>query len=59
MTKHKTILFYTLAAIIIAATIYPQSPKRSDVPDKYKWNLADMYQLWLIGRVILKKLRAA
>jgi len=43
MTKHKTILFYILAAIIIATTIYPQSPKRSDVPDKYKWNLADMY----------------
>ena len=21
----------------------PQSPKRSDVPDKYKWNLADIY----------------
>ena len=22
---------------------FPQSPKRSDVPDKYKWNLADIY----------------
>ena len=43
MTKHKTILFYILAALTIATTIFPQSPKRSDVPDKYKWNLADIY----------------
>ena len=27
----------------LQSTIFPQSPKRSDVPDKYKWNLADIY----------------
>jgi len=43
MTKHKTILFCTLVVVTITTTIFPQSPKRSDVPDKYKWNLVDMY----------------
>ncbi|HEX9253856.1 MAG TPA: M3 family oligoendopeptidase, partial [Ignavibacteriaceae bacterium] len=43
MTKRKFILFYTLAALSIAITIFPQSPKRSDVPDILKWNLSDIY----------------
>ena len=43
MTKQKLILFYTLVALTIVTTIFPQAPKRSDVPDKHKWNLADMY----------------
>lgn len=43
MTKQKLILFYTLVALTIATTIFPQAPKRSDVPDKHKWNLVDMY----------------
>ena len=43
MTKHKFILFNVLAVLSIAITIFPQSPKRLDIPDKYKWNLADMY----------------
>jgi len=44
MSKHKLFLFYTLAVLTLVTSIFPQSPKRSDVPDKYKWNLADIYK---------------
>lgn len=40
----KIISFYTLAVLTLVTSIFPQSPKRSDVPDKYKWNLADIYK---------------
>lgn len=43
MTKLKIILFYTLAVLTIVPAVFPQSPKRSGVPDKYKWNLSDIY----------------
>jgi oligoendopeptidase F len=43
MNKHKLILFYIIAALTIVTTVFPQSPSRSEVPDKYKWNLSDMY----------------
>jgi oligoendopeptidase F len=43
MSKQKLFLFYTLAVLTLVTSIFPQSPKRSDVPDKYKWNLADIY----------------
>ncbi len=44
MSKQKLFLFYTLIFVIITADIYPQSPQRKDVPDKFKWNLSDMYK---------------
>lgn len=44
MTKHKQILFYVLVTFAIATATFPQAPERKDVPDKYKWNLADMYK---------------
>lgn len=44
MSKQKLFLFYTLAVLTLVTSIFPQSPKRSDVPDKYKWNLADIYK---------------
>lgn len=44
MSKQKLFLFYTLIFVIITAAIYPQSPQRKDVPDKFKWNLSDMYK---------------
>lgn len=43
MSKQKLFLFYTLVVLTLVTSIFPQSPKRSDVPDKYKWNLSDMY----------------
>jgi oligoendopeptidase F len=43
MSKQKLFLFYTLAVLTLVTSIFPQSPKRSDVPDKYKWNLTDIY----------------
>ncbi len=43
MTKQKLILFYVLFTFSIFTSVFPQSPNRTDVPDKYKWNLADMY----------------
>ena len=48
-----------LAATIIATTIYPQSPKRSDVPDKYKWNLSDMYPNITDWRADIKKIETS
>ncbi len=44
MSKQKFFLFYTLILFIFTGSIYSQSPQRKDVPDKYKWNLSDMYK---------------
>ncbi len=43
MPKQKLVLFYTFVILTIVTSVFPQSPKRSDVPDKHKWNLADVY----------------
>ncbi len=43
MSKQKLVLFYILVVLLLVTSIFPQSPKRSDVPDRYKWNLSDMY----------------
>lgn len=43
MSKQKLFLFYTLVVLLLFTSIFPQSPKRSDIPDRYKWNLSDMY----------------
>ncbi|MBE0539142.1 MAG: oligoendopeptidase F [Ignavibacterium sp.] len=43
MSKQKLVLFCTLVVLTIVTSVFPQSPKRSEVPDKYKWNLSDMY----------------
>lgn len=43
MSKQKLFLFYTLVVLLLVTSIFPQSPKRSDIPDRYKWNLSDMY----------------
>ena len=43
MTKQKLILFCTVVTFTLIISVFPQSLQRSDVPDKYKWNLADMY----------------
>lgn len=43
MFTNKMIFYYVLLSLIIISTAFPQAPERKDVPDKYKWNLADMY----------------
>jgi oligoendopeptidase F len=43
MLKHKPIIIYVLVTLTIVTAIFPQAPQRSDVPDKYKWNLSDIY----------------
>jgi oligoendopeptidase F len=59
MTKTKIILFYTLAALSIVTTIFPQSPKRSDVPDKYKWKLSDIYPTLADWQADIKKVEGS
>ncbi|MBK9096986.1 MAG: oligoendopeptidase F [bacterium] len=39
---YKSVSFVLLSFIIISSVI-AQSPERSDVPDKYKWNLSEIY----------------
>ena len=36
-------LLFTLSSFIIINTLFAQSPERKDVPEKYKWNLSDIY----------------
>jgi oligoendopeptidase F len=43
MNKHIKVLFYTFFTFLITATSFSQSPERKDVPENYKWNLADIY----------------
>jgi len=43
MSKKKLVLFYTLVLLTVTASVFPQSPKRNEVPDKHKWNLSDIY----------------
>lgn len=43
MPDRKTIILYIFIALMISSFTFSQSPKRSDVPDKYKWNLAEIY----------------
>jgi len=39
----RKLLFTFLLLLGFIATNYPQTLERKDVPDKYKWNLADLY----------------
>jgi oligoendopeptidase F len=59
MTKTKIILFYTLAVLSIVTTVFPQSPKRSDVPDKYKWKLSDIYPTLADWQADIKKVEGS
>ncbi|NWG28886.1 MAG: oligoendopeptidase F [Ignavibacteriaceae bacterium] len=34
---------FVLISILIIGSAFAQSPERKDVPEKYKWNLADIY----------------
>ncbi|MCE7858138.1 MAG: oligoendopeptidase F, partial [Ignavibacteria bacterium CHB3] len=43
MKHHKFFLLIILFTILIAVFTFAQSPERKEVPDKYKWNLSDIY----------------
>ncbi len=58
MTKQKQILFYALVTLTIATAIFPQAPQRNDVPDKYKWNLSDMYPTLADWKADIKKVES-
>ncbi|NUM63293.1 MAG: hypothetical protein HUU44_14340, partial [Ignavibacteriaceae bacterium] len=36
-------LSFILFSFIIISNVSAQSPERKEVPDKYKWNLSDIY----------------
>jgi len=43
MNKHKQFLLCTLLIFFISNSAFSQSTDRMDVPEKYKWNLSDIY----------------
>lgn len=43
MKTIKKSLSFILFSFIIISNVFAQSPERSDVPDKYKWNLSEIY----------------
>ncbi|MDZ7625601.1 MAG: oligoendopeptidase F [Ignavibacteriaceae bacterium] len=43
MSKIYKSISFILFSFIIISTLFAQSPERKDVPDKYKWNLAEIY----------------
>jgi oligoendopeptidase F len=55
MNKQKLFLFYSLVLLSLISSIYPQSPQRNDVPDKHKWNLADIYKTVADWQTDIKK----
>ena len=43
MNKYKQFFLYVFLTFFITTVAIPQSPERKDVPEKYKWNLSDIY----------------
>jgi len=43
MNKHKQIFIIILLTLISITSTFSQSTDRKDVPEKYKWNLSDIY----------------
>jgi len=41
---------------MLITSALPQSPQRKDVPDKHKWNLADIYPTLSDWQTDLKKI---
>src|ERR1035437_5781203 len=57
MKIKKTYLVSSLLLLFITTT-FPQNLQRKDIPDKYKWNLGDVYksrQDWLADKDIISK----
>lgn len=58
MIKNKKIFFYIFFSLTIITTAFSQSPERKNVPDKYTWNLADMYQNISYWQADIKKVES-
>lgn len=43
MNKLNKIFIYTFFSLLGVSSVFSQSPERKDVPEKYKWNLSDIY----------------
>ena len=43
MTLKKNLFVFLLLVFSMTTILFSQSPERKDVPDKYKWNLSDIY----------------
>ena len=43
MNLKKNLFLFLLLVFSITTLLFPQSPERKDVPEKYKWNLVDIY----------------
>jgi len=43
MNLKKNLILFLLLVFSITTLLFPQSPERKDVPEKYKWNLSDIY----------------
>ena len=43
MNLKKNLLLFLLIVFSLTTLLFPQSPDRKDVPDKYKWNLSEIY----------------
>ncbi len=43
MNLKKNLILFLLVVFSLTTLLFPQSPDRKDVPDKYKWNLSEIY----------------
>src|ERR1035437_7780508 len=58
LMKFKQIYLFVSLLILFVATTFPQNLQRKDIPDKYKWNLSDIYksrQDWLADKDNISK----
>ena len=58
LMKFKQIYLFTFLLLLFVATTFPQNLQRKDIPDKYKWNLSDVYksrQDWLADKDNISK----
>ena len=58
MIKQKQFFIYFLVTLIVSSSMFAQAPQRSDVPDKYKWNLSDMYPTLADWQTDIKKVES-
>jgi oligoendopeptidase F len=58
LMKFKQIYLFVSLLILFVATTFPQNLQRKDIPDKYKWNLSEIYssrQAWLADKDNISK----
>ena len=56
--KFKQLYLFVSLLTLFVATTFPQNLQRKDIPDKYKWNLSEIYpsrQAWLADKDNISK----